>query len=84
METNSDDAREDILMSTKIINYSEMQSLLRHGYCACLVSREDRQFFHPNIDAVIKLTDYDIIINGRLVADQEMPKGGVISIYQRA
>lgn len=73
----------------KFIEQAELRSLINHGFCAFVLSKEQRECDgHPEIGDVVHFlldnSDKGRKCAGRLVADQPLPDGGCISIYSVA
>lgn len=78
------------MSGVKFADEAHRHSLEETGYCAFIVSKEDRECFHPEIGEVISLIfknqsrNVRLRCNVRLIADQELKNGGCISIYASA
>lgn len=72
----------------KFADEEHHRSLEEAGYCAFIISKEDRESFHPEVGEVVSLlfgnSSRGLRCDVRLVADQEMKDGGCISIYTNA
>ena len=76
------------MADVKFIDKEHLDSLERYGYCAFILTKQERECFHPAIgDQVQFLLDDSTRgrrVLARLVADQEMPDGGCVSLYSAA
>lgn len=72
----------------KFIEKEHADSLFKHGFCAIAVSKKDREANHPDIgdtvDFLLGESTQDWRCSARLVADQEVPDGSLVSIYMAA
>jgi hypothetical protein len=69
----------------KFADKHHIDALFAYGFCAFVISAEDREANHPEIGDLVDLLLGESTIDERcrvkLIADQEMPDGGLISIY---
>ena len=69
----------------KFADPAHLECLNEHGYCAFIIAEKDKSTNHPDIGDIVQLM-HDESSSGRrspvrLVADQHMSDGSMISIY---
>lgn len=72
----------------RFIDKAHADCLFNTGFCAFVLTAEERECNHPDVGDIVSFLLEDssrgLRCSARLIADQDMPGGGCVSIYAAA